>query len=82
MQPYANGPTFTKDFGKKKQDRHVKVLQMAENELKGAWEACVTLAMPKKIAVEDEVQKAVSSRVRFSCLFGNSEILTYDLFFD
>lgn len=41
----------------------VSVLQLQASELVSAWEACVKDAVSAKMAVEDEVEKALKAQV-------------------
>ncbi|TDL17093.1 cysteine proteinase [Rickenella mellea] len=62
VQGPAPGPTFAKDFGARKMERDMAILNMDPPALLRAWEACVTGAIPAKIAVEEEVQKAMLAK--------------------
>ena len=39
------------------------ILNIPERKLLGAWDVCVKSAMPAKVAVEDEIAKAVQQHV-------------------
>ncbi len=57
------GKTFAQDFGARKMDRDLAVMELPEAELVPAWEACVRKANTAKVAVEDELAKAIRSNV-------------------
>ncbi|KAH9942641.1 cysteine proteinase [Amylocystis lapponica] len=58
LRPAGAGAVFGTDFGARKMERELAVLEMPARGLPGAWEACVRGALPEKIAVEDEVARA------------------------
>ena len=57
------GKTFAQDFGARKMDRDIAVMELPDEELVPAWEACVRKANSAKVAVEDELAKAIRSNV-------------------
>ncbi|KAH8113103.1 cysteine proteinase [Phellopilus nigrolimitatus] len=61
-QPSPYGPTFAKDFGARKMEKDLAILRMPPESLGDAWQLCVNRAMPAKIAVDEEVQKAVQAK--------------------
>ncbi|KAL5480317.1 hypothetical protein ACEPAI_1587 [Sanghuangporus weigelae] len=58
-----SNPTFAKDFGSRWMDKKRAILDMKVDDLERAWESCVIRALPVKIAVDEEVQKAVNARI-------------------
>jgi ubiquitin carboxyl-terminal hydrolase L5 len=59
----AVGTTFAQDFGARKMDMSIKVLNMPERDLIPAWETCIRNTLRAKVGVEDEVAKAKRSNV-------------------
>lgn len=59
----ATGVTYAKDFGARKQDMNINILDMPERNLIPAWEACIRNTLRAKVAVEDEIAKAARSNV-------------------
>ncbi|KAF9466703.1 hypothetical protein BDZ94DRAFT_1212162 [Collybia nuda] len=59
--PSSTGTTYAKDFGARKQDMNIKILDMPERNLIPAWEACIRNTLRAKVAVEDEVEKGMKS---------------------
>ena len=57
------GKTFAQDFGARKMDRDIAVMELPDEELVPAWEACVRKANSAKVTVEDELAKAIRSNV-------------------
>lgn len=60
------GPVFAQDFGLRKMDMELDILDLPERKLIEVWEGCVREAIPAKLAVEDEIAKSVRAHV---CLF-------------
>ncbi|GJE94043.1 cysteine proteinase [Phanerochaete sordida] len=58
VQPSAPGRTFAQDFGSRKMEQDVRILDMPERNLMPAWEACVRNAREAKRGVEEEVAAA------------------------
>ncbi|EJD00538.1 cysteine proteinase [Fomitiporia mediterranea MF3/22] len=54
--------TFAKDFGSRAMEQKLLILNMPTEELVEAWQSCITRAMPIKIAIDEEVQKAISAQ--------------------
>lgn len=63
----APGRTYAPDFGARRMARDLEILEMPERALVGAWERCVRDAIKAKVALEDEVSKAM--RENFGVLF-------------
>lgn len=61
------GPTYAEDFGQRKLQMSIDVLNLPENMLVNAWQDCVRKAVPAKIAAEDELAKAYQTHVSKSC---------------
>ncbi|KAJ7781782.1 cysteine proteinase [Mycena maculata] len=55
----APGRTYAPDFGARRMARDIEIMEMPERALVGAWERCVRDAIKAKVAVEDEVTKAM-----------------------
>ncbi|KZT01927.1 cysteine proteinase [Laetiporus sulphureus 93-53] len=58
VRPASEGTVFSEDFGSRKMDREIAILDMPARSLPTAWEACVQAALSAKVAVEDEITKA------------------------
>ncbi|KAJ6585148.1 hypothetical protein B0H19DRAFT_1059424 [Mycena capillaripes] len=54
----APGRTYAPDFGSRRMDRDLEIMELPERALVPAWEQCVREAVKAKVAVEDEVAKA------------------------
>jgi len=50
---------YAKDFGSRKMDQDLKILQMSQKDLVSTWETCIQNGMRAKIAVEDELAKGM-----------------------
>ncbi|EPQ53143.1 cysteine proteinase [Gloeophyllum trabeum ATCC 11539] len=50
--------SFASDFGARKQEKQVAVLELPERSLLGAWETCMREMIRAKVAVEEEFAKA------------------------
>lgn len=59
----AAGVTYAKDFGARKQDMNINILDMPERNLIPAWETCMGNTLRAKVALEDEIAKAMRSNV-------------------
>jgi ubiquitin carboxyl-terminal hydrolase L5 len=57
------GPTFAADFGQRKLKCTLEVIDVPEGALLSSWQECVRDAVPAKIAVEDELAKAMRENV-------------------
>ena len=55
--------TFASDFGARRLEQDMRILDLSEKKLLPAWEACVQNAMRANIAVEDELLKAADAHV-------------------
>ncbi|KAJ7505155.1 cysteine proteinase [Mycena galericulata] len=55
----APGRTYAPDFGARRMARDIEIMEMPERALVGAWERCVRDAIKAKVALEDEVTKAM-----------------------
>ncbi|KAI0631539.1 cysteine proteinase [Trametes polyzona] len=60
LRPHAQeaGKAFAPDFGARKMEKEMAVLDMPERKLVPAWEECVRSALSAKVAVEEEVEKS------------------------
>ncbi|EKM51297.1 uncharacterized protein PHACADRAFT_177948 [Phanerochaete carnosa HHB-10118-sp] len=58
LQSSAPGQTFVRDFGARKMELVMRVLDMPERNLDTAWGSCVRSAIEGKRAVEEEVTSA------------------------
>ena len=54
---------FLQSCGLRALEKAMDILNILERKLLGAWEACVNSAMPAKVAVEDEIAKAVQQHM-------------------
>lgn len=52
-----------RDLAARRMDRDVKILQMSEEELISAWEACVRNLMNATVTLEEEITKGCSANV-------------------
>ncbi|KAI0764159.1 cysteine proteinase [Trametes elegans] len=52
------GKVFAPDFGARKMEKDLAVLDMPERRLVPAWEECVRAALTAKVAVEEEIEKS------------------------
>ncbi|KAJ7644005.1 ubiquitin C-terminal hydrolase [Roridomyces roridus] len=55
----APGRTYAPDFGDRRMKRDVEIMELPQRALVGAWERCVRDAIKGKVALEDEVNKAM-----------------------
>lgn len=58
MRSPREGRVYSEDFGSRKMDKEIAILDMPVRNLPSAWEACVKAAIPAKIAAEDEIAKS------------------------
>ncbi|KAH9840782.1 cysteine proteinase [Rhodofomes roseus] len=58
LRPATEGRVFANDFGSRKLEKDVHILDMAARKLPDAWNACVEAALAAKVAVEEEITKA------------------------
>jgi len=58
LRPSTEGLPFAADFGARKMDRDLEILDMAVRKLPEAWNACVEAALAAKVVVEEEITKA------------------------
>ncbi|KAH9929151.1 ubiquitin carboxyl-terminal hydrolase [Fomitopsis serialis] len=58
LRPSTEGLPFAADFGARKMDRDLEILDMAVRKLPEAWNACVEAALAAKVVVEEEIAKA------------------------
>ncbi|KAH9847083.1 cysteine proteinase [Lenzites betulinus] len=60
LRPRADeaGKVFAPDFGSRKMEKELAILDMAERRLVPAWEDCVRAALSAKVAVEEEIEKS------------------------
>lgn len=80
LRPRAQeaGKVFAPDFGARKMEKELAILDMPERKLAPAWEDCVRAALSAKVAVEEETEKSRRAQVRafsapFVC-FGSSRM--------
>lgn len=59
-------PVFAPDFGAKKMERDVQIMNTPKEELPGAWERCIENALSTKTSVEDELEKPRLANVGYS----------------
>lgn len=66
LRPRAQeaGKVFAPDFGARKMEKELAILDMAERKLAPAWENCVRAALSAKVAVEEETEKSRRAQVR------------------
>ena len=65
-QSSVNGPVFSKSFGSLKMEKELEILNNHSEQLPSAWETCAASAAQAKLAVEEEVTKALQIQVRCS----------------
>lgn len=67
LRPRAHevGKISAPDFGARKMERELAILDMPERKLVPAWEDCVRAALTAKVAVEEEIEKSRRAQVRF-----------------
>ncbi|KAL1943721.1 hypothetical protein VTO73DRAFT_4166 [Trametes versicolor] len=60
LRPRAQeaGKVFAPDFGARKMEKELAILDMPERKLAPAWENCVRAALSAKVAVEEETEKS------------------------
>ncbi|OJT05865.1 Ubiquitin carboxyl-terminal hydrolase isozyme L5 [Trametes pubescens] len=60
LRPRAQeaGKVFAPDFGARKMEKELAILDMPERKLVPAWENCVRAALSAKVAVEEETEKS------------------------
>ena len=63
FSPSSPGIVYAADFGARKLQRNIEILQMSKEELRSAWEDCVRAGMRAKVGVEDELGKGVRANV-------------------
>lgn len=63
VQKDTPGPTFAQDFGVRKMEREVEILDMPIRGLIKAWETCVRTALSAKVSVEDEITTSITTNV-------------------
>jgi len=61
--PADNGPTYSQDFGSRKMEKEMAILDMPARNLPAAWEKCVQAAMSVKITIEEEIDKSKNANV-------------------
>ncbi|CDO75937.1 hypothetical protein BN946_scf184873.g26 [Trametes cinnabarina] len=70
LRPRAQeaGKVFAPDFGARKMEKELAILDMPERKLVPAWESCVRAALSTKLAVEEEIEKSRRAQVRNSSM--------------
>lgn len=63
LRPPTDGKPFAPDFGARKMERDMEILDMPVRKLPDAWNACVEAALSAKVAVEEEITKARDMQV-------------------
>lgn len=63
LRPSTDGRPFAPDFGARKMERDMEILDMPVRKLPDAWNACVEAALSAKVAVEEEISKARDMQV-------------------
>ncbi|KAI0643237.1 cysteine proteinase [Trametes meyenii] len=60
LRPDGRGPgrVYAPDFGARKMERDMAVLDMPVRRLAPAWDVCVRAALEAKVAVEEEIEKS------------------------
>ena len=71
LRPSTDGKPFAPDFGGRKMDRDLEILDMPVRKLPDAWNACVEATLSAKVAIEEEITKARVMQVRFmfACMY-------------
>ena len=69
FSPSSPGLVYAPDFGARKLQRNIEILQMSKEELRSAWEDCVRAGMRAKVGVEDELGKGVRANVSLFLFF-------------
>lgn len=59
------GQMFARDAGAQRNAMDLRILQLPRDALAGCWEACIARAMEARIAVDEEVRRALSAQVRW-----------------
>jgi ubiquitin carboxyl-terminal hydrolase L5 len=54
---------YAQDFGSRKFEKSIEIMNMPEESLISAWERCVQNALRAKLAVDDEVTKGLQASV-------------------
>lgn len=62
-QPSAPGRTFAPDFGSRKMEKEMEILDMPVRSLPAAWETCIRNAMSIKLSIEDELTRSRNMNV-------------------
>ena len=63
VHPSSNGPTFSRDFGSRKMEKELAILDMPARSLPAAWNQSVQSALSVKLAIEEEVEKSKNANV-------------------
>ena len=63
VHPSSNGPTFSRDFGSRKMEKELAILDMPARGLPAAWNQSVQSALSVKLAIEEEVEKSKNANV-------------------
>ncbi|KAI0076674.1 cysteine proteinase [Panus rudis PR-1116 ss-1] len=61
------GPTYATDFGSRKLQQDMEILDMPARSLAAAWERCIQSAMSAKVAVEEEIAKSKKTNTDYIC---------------
>jgi len=76
-------PIFAPDFGARKMDRHLQIMEIPEGDLPGVWERCIENALSVKTSVEDELEKPrlanVGSFQRSRCILTHGPCKTENI---
>lgn len=64
VHSHEPGPTFARDFGSRKLQKDINILDMARRNLPAEWDKVMRTAMAAKIAVQEEVENASIAHVR------------------
>ncbi|THH32703.1 hypothetical protein EUX98_g1490 [Antrodiella citrinella] len=75
--PASNGPTFSKDFGSRKMEKEIAILDMPVRSVPAAWEKCVQSAMSVKMTIDEEVEKSKNANVEHI-----NRVFDYEPFFE
>ncbi|CCL98478.1 uncharacterized protein FIBRA_00476 [Fibroporia radiculosa] len=61
VRPSPEGKIFGQDFGSRKMEKEISILDMPARKLPEAWEACIRAALSAKLAVEEEIAKSANA---------------------
>ena len=63
VQSAGPGRTFAADFGSRKMEKDMEILDMPVRNLPTTWNACIQSAMLVKVSLEEELTKSRNANV-------------------